>query len=412
MVSLMLCFPSIENMVTLTIISSVLQCSNVIEFGNLGIGPQILTSFIFIIRMIFTLKCKSKIKKSSIEKNKYIFWLFLLLLVIMFSSYYNNVLNVQIAKILQLLIYILCFYLMFRAGALLGEKFVYNVIKKLSIALIIIGFVQLGITARIIPRIEIMKMLFFNDSSATGEAIYYNRAFVYYSRYIRIFSTYMEPSYYAGYVVGAFYYFLSIKEKRKDNLLLVVFLGLQIILTFSSSAYGAFLLVGILYILTAKEWKKKIKVLIIGIIGFAFMYVVFYNVLDTVIFSKMSSTSAAARISWNEMARVKFIESPIIGNGYKQSRASTIILTLLSEVGIVGLTIYVLFNISFLKYVFKKQRERSLYGISLAILSVIATQAIGVPDLEICTYWMWLNLFAIQYGIEPKSGKTSIKNIK
>ncbi len=399
-VAIVMCFSSIKNMVALVIISSVLQCSNVVELGNTGIGPQVITSFAFIIRMMMGFNGRLKLSK---RDSRYIYLWICLIAVIVFSSYYNNVLEDTLFKIIQLLIYIVCFFLMFHTYKSTDTDFVYSVIKKLSIALIIIGFIQLGITSRIIPRIGLMKMLFYNDSSATAAATYYNRAFIYFSRYIRIFSTYMEPSYYAGYVVGAFYYFLSIKEKRKGNLFLIIILGVQIILTFSSSAYGAFLLVGILYVLTVKEWKTKFKTLLIGILGFAFMYLVFYDVLDTVIFSKMSSTSAAARISWNDLATTKFLESPVIGNGYKQSRASTIILTLLSETGIIGFAIYVLFNINFIRYVFTKNKNGALYGLSLAILSTIASQAIGVPDLEISTYWMWLNLFAVQYAIESKT---------
>ena len=37
-------------------------------------------------------------------------------------------------------------------------------------------------------------------------------------------------------------------------------------------------------------------------------------------------------------------------------------------------------------------------GIIFAIIAVVATQMIAVPDLDICTFWMWMDFLALIYG--------------
>ena len=262
----------------------------------------------------------------------------------------------------------------------------------MSIFLLIVGFIQFGITSGVLPRLGIVKTLLYNDT--TNEFIYYNQL-----NYKRVLSTFMEPSYYAGYIIGAFYYLLSIKEKRKENYILLAFMLLQIILTFSSSAYGAFLIVGIIFIASPRETKFKLRIILLGLAGFFLMYLFFYDILDTVIFSKGLSESANTRYWWNRDALTMYKISPIIGNGYKSSRASQIIYTMLAEFGVVGLISYCALNIRFfLYYVSKTYRSKfgeSRIPVLVGILSVIATQIIGVPDIDICTYWMWANIVAL-----------------
>lgn len=389
------CFSKIENIVVLTIISSTLQCNNVLQISGIGIGPQVITSLCLVVRVMFSIiknsETRIKIKNYSFRLKLSVFIMFAIITI---SSILNSVLGSNYARLAQIAAYIICFYAMFYCGKYIDEKFIYRIIKKTTIALIVIGFVQFGITSGLLPRLSIVKTLLYNDTSET--VIYYD-----YSNYYRMLSTYMEPSYFAGYIVGAFYYFLSYKQERKENYALLSLIILAILLTFSSSAYGAFVIVGIIFFGTTKENKLKIYILIAGILGFAVMYLAFFETLDTVIFSKMSSNSAVAREIWNEGALIKFYQSPLWGNGYKTSRASTIIYTLLSEIGVVGLVAYIITNCLVLyraishKYGATDEQK----GLALAVISVVATQIIAVPDIDICTYWMWMNLFALSLSL-------------
>ena len=55
----------------------------------------------------------------------------------------------------------------------------------------------------------------------------------------------------------------------------------------------------------------------------------------------------------------------------------------------------------------KKKKVMNNYeiGLRLAVIGVCFTQIIAVPDLDICTYWMWLSLLALYIGDKKKLQK-------
>lgn len=399
MLILLVCLFSkrLHAIIFLTILSSTIQCSNVFIIGETGVGPQVITSAAFVLKVIFQrniLKLKIRPKVLGIQVG-----MILLFLLVLFSSSANSVFQKNIFRVLQLFIYILCYFMMYKAGETLDDEFIYNLIRKITIILLTLGILQFLITSGIIPRLGIIQMLLYNDN--LSDVVYFTR-----DNYYRILSTYMEPSYFAGFIVGAFYYFLSYKEKRKENRILLILILVELLLTFSSTAYGAFALTGILFLLSNKEGKLKIYILLAGIIGFLIMYFCFYNILDMVIFSKMESGSGIARHYYNRAAIRSFESSPIYGVGYKMSRGSSLFYTVLAELGISGLIVYMFTNMQLLLPFFSK-RIRSNYSsqylsISLAVISVVCCQLIAVPDLDICTYWMWMNLLSLAYVAKPQ----------
>ena len=380
-------------MIGLTILSSTLQCNNVLVIGGAGLGPQIITSIMMIIK---TITLNKSLKITIYKKSKgMLFAVILLFLVALFSSVHNNVISKNYLRIIQLLVYIICFFCMFGMGKYLDDKYVYRIMRRITIFLVITGFIQLGITSGAFPRLNIIQILLYNDT--LSDVVYFTR-----NNYTRILSTYMEPSYYAGYIIGAFYYFLSIKEKRQENMWLLVLLFVQIILSFSSTAYGAFCIIGVLFVSFSYEKKVKLYVLIGGLLLAIVMFTFFNNVLDAVVFSKMQSGSGIAREHWNMAALRNFNASPIIGVGYKQSRASSIIYTILSELGIVGMIAYFFLNIQWIYFIVNKNAQKQngleFTSICLAILGVVVCQIIAVPDIDICTYWMWMNLLSLSFS--------------
>lgn len=379
-------------MVAITIIASTLQCNNVMVLGTTGIGPQVITSIMMVIKAILLNKqLKIKIYKNS---KGVLLATILLFLVVLVASVCNGVISQNYLRVAQLFVFITCFFCMFGIGKYLDDKYIYKLIRRITIFLVIVGFIQIGITSGIFPRLGIIQTLLYNDT--LSDVVYYTR-----NNYIRILSTYMEPSYYAGYAVGAFYYFLSTKEKRKENLWLLILLFIQIILSFSSTAYGAMCIMAVLFISSSYEKKIKFYILFGGLFVALIMFVFFNNILDAVIISKMQSGSGITREYWNIAALRNYYSSPIIGVGYKQSRASSIIYTLLSELGVVGLVSYVFLNIHLVYYALSKKAQKQngmeFTSICLAIIGVVICQIIAVPDVDICTYWMWMNLFALCY---------------
>ena len=397
---LLFCFPKKENMIALTIISSTIQCSNVFVFGTIGIGPQIITSLVFIIRILI-IKAKLRVKFSTDD------WGIIRCLLIVFgvsvaSSIYNNNISDSAVRLVQLFVYIMCAFCMGYIANIMTHDKVYKMVRKLTIWMIVFGFVQLIFSSGVFPKLWLFDELFFNEK---GQYVYYHSN----GGYRRILGSYMEPSYYAGFVVGAFYYFLPIKNKRKENWLIMFFLGIQMILSFASSAYGAFVIVGFLFFLFTREKAFKWKSFFVAIVGFALIYIFFYRVLDQVVFSKISMENDSYRVRyWSDMMALDaFKKSPIIGNGYKTVRGSSIIYTILGELGIIGLVAYIIMNGNIIvkNYICKTKKCVNDYvlAVSLAMMASVAIQILAVPDIDICTYWMWLDIMMLHLMITVKS---------
>ena len=382
----------------LVLISSTLQSSNVLVVNGQGIGPQIITSGVAALYFMAPQirKMKLRVSKSFASTNKI---LILLLAYIVFDAARTKTLGTNILRIFQLLIYVLCFFEMKNVGDTLDDEYVYCTLKKLSIFILLVGVFQVLATTNIIPRYWFIRDIFWNDSANAPAIVQFMWP---YGSYFRFFSTYMEPSYFVGFSIGALFYFFNYKKNRKKDLPLIVALVLSTILSFSSSGYGALLITALLYIAFSKEGKIKLYVLVGGAIGFAILYLVFYNVLDSVVFSKMQGGSAAARMTWNLEAMKAFQSSPMMGVGYKNCRASSMFYTILAELGIIGIVLYIVFILSIIWPVFTKRGQKLVgdeqVGVIFAIIGVTATQMIAVPDFDICTFWMWMNFLGLIIG--------------
>ncbi|MCI8950698.1 MAG: hypothetical protein HFG49_11810 [Lachnospiraceae bacterium] len=380
---------NIKYMFSVTLLFMTFQCANVISFDSLGVGPQLMTSAVFVVKTI--LSNKGKIYFS---KNNYFILIIVVVLLasVLNSLVWNDALSDNFLRFLQLAIYVICFVAILLNGKRVKKGELYQVVRKITIFLLTIGIIQLLTTMDILPLRPVLKQLIYNDNSDT---VYFNS-----SNYSRLLSTFMEPSYFAGLLVGAFYYFLSLKDKWKENYLLMAFIFLEMILTMSSTAYGAFVIVGVVFILFQDnvDIKFKIAIFCLAVIGFAVMYFGFYDILDAVIFSKTDTGSYRTRTRYNNEAISAYLDSVWYGIGYKNIRGSSIIYSLLGETGRFGLTAYVLFNlilISPIMRIFSNKKYNSEHiGTAFAVLSIVICQIIACPDLDLCTYWFWLYVFA------------------
>lgn len=372
---------SIKFLLFITLFSMILQSTNVISYNGIMIGPQVITCFSFILRCILIKK-----DRSIIRINKIKIGLFLVFLSVILSSIINDSLVLNLLKIIQLAIYMITFLCIANISDKIDKDFIELFIKKTTIFILILGVIQILSSGNIIPRISIINNLFFNDTSLD---VYY-----WHENYLRITSTFMEPSYCGSFLVASFFYFISIYKKNKKNVILLISIFLEIILTQSTTAYASLVICGILFIIFSKNRQIKRIILPISIFVIFILFLFAYNLLDTVIFSKASSGSALTRGYWNKNAIKAFQTSRLFGIGYKNLRGSSIIYSLLGEIGIFGLISYLFFNLEICKQLLKKIELGSI-GIRFSILSIIICQFISCPDLDLCVYWMFLYLAAL-----------------
>lgn len=380
------CKSDIKYMLFYTLLFMTFQCDNVITVSFLGVGPQILTSIAFIIKAVQTNRGVLKLRRG---RTMLVITALLLFATIVVSCTYNGTLANRLLNILQILTYMLCFFAIMFFCRGVSSKDLYGILRKIIIFLLVLGVAQLLTTMEIIPLRSVLQALFYNDTSDT---VYFHH-----SNYHRIMSSFMEPSYFSGLLVGMFYYFLSMKEKWGENKFLLIAILIELIFTQSSTGYGAFIITGVIFILCHNRIKiqTKILILILAVTGFTVIYIGFFNILDAVIFSKDKSGSWITRTNMNTRALERFQSSQWFGVGYKNVRGSSIVYSLLAETGILGFGAYILFNIVLLVPTFlggqkEKKVDNNYIGVIFALLGTFVCQLIACPDLDLCTYWFWV----------------------
>ena len=378
----------VTNTVFLAILFMTFQSANVLYINGTGIGPGVLTSIVCILKIF--LRQNFKIKRLNQPVGVFVASI-LLLFVICFSLVLNDTFEDSILVFLQIAVYITCFISIQFIRKAITQDLLYQSIRKIIVFHVIFGFIQILTTINILPLRSVLNILFYNDPSTD---VVFHKAY-----YARIMSTFMEPSYYAGFLVGSFFFLMLYKEKIYQNKLLLSAIIIETLLTQSSTAYGALLVVGIILIFFADSFtlKQKVSIIILGAVGFLVLYFGFYSLLDAVIFSKDQTGSYSTRARMNATALEAFNSSPLIGIGYKNCRGSSIVYSLLGEMGVIGLSIYLLFNIVvyLTGIIGVKFSNNILTASKFGVLTTMVCQIIACPDLDLCTYWIWLYVFSL-----------------
>lgn len=377
----------INNTVLLTILFMTFQSTNVLYVNGTGIGPGVLTSIVCILK-IFLVQ-KFRIRRLNQPVGVFVASI-IMLLIIYFSLVLNGTFGDSVLLFLQIAVYIICFMSIQFIRKVISQDLLYQSIRKIIAFHVIFGVIQILTTTNVLPLRPVLNILFYNDPSTD---VVFHRA-----HYARVMSTFMEPSYYAGFLVGAFFFLMIHKEKIYQNKLLISAIIIEILLTQSSTAYGALLIVGLILILFSNSFtlKQKAIIIILGTVGFLVLYFGFYSLLDAVIFSKDQTGSYSTRVRMNTTALRAFYSSPLIGIGYKNCRGSSIVYSLLGEMGIIGLGIYFIFNIFvYLSGIIgSKYADNILTASKFGVLATMICQIIACPDLDLCTYWVWLYIFS------------------
>ena len=174
-------------------------------------------------------------------------------------------------------------------------------------------------------------------------------------------------------------------------------LGVEIALTTSATAFGAMFITGALFI--CSNTNKKFMKYIVPIVMVIFILVVCFGWNDIVnqILIKLASGSGRTRRNWNKAGLNAFFESPLIGMGYKNVRASSFFITLLGEFGILGTGLFALSLICVIKEIFIKDDKFAVASSWFVVGSVIA-MIIACPDLSLAPFWMAMYIYAISHG--------------
>lgn len=388
-----------KEMITLLFVAMTFQQPAVIRFGDTGIGPQVITSCAYIIFYAKKNNWKIRIdRKNKAERMSRRGCLFLILCIL--SSFCFNGREVESEHwwiyFLQLCIYIICFLLMWGVRDVYSLHIIKEAFSTTIKVVSLIGVIQFLNTMRAVNITPILQFLFYNNTDMglrVGDRSYpWSMP--------RLYATFQEPSYCSAFLVGAFFFLIAYSVKNKKDYFWIGLVLLELILTFSSTAYGAFVVCGICYLIISKN-KKILRILLpLAVICLCILMASgsFMRIINDVILTKLDITksgSAWERNSWNEKALLFFKDSPILGIGYKNCRASYFIYSVLGQLGICGLVSWVMIWIRSLFQALKNRSDEDTVAISLFVLGVIIAMFVAIPDIDFCVFWLSMYLMAL-----------------
>ncbi len=150
----------------------------------------------------------------------------------------------------------------------------------------------------------------------------------------RLSGTFSEPSF-AGLFIGSFCIpFILYKNKfiKLVGLLLLFLASLNL----SSTLVFAILVSIALYVMhSGKEIQNKILILILSFMFFLLIYITFYDYISFYVDNKASSDSGNTRSAVNLHALSNIFNSYFMGLGLGSERASSLILTMFNNLGII-----------------------------------------------------------------------------
>lgn len=400
-------FMSMEKMLYLLLLSCVLQASSVAYIGDLAIVPYVFTSALFIMKCLHKGVTFEKLSKAEIMVV--VFFLFVLIYtvfsLIVFQGmpvatsfkfdYYNmraipvftplKLTTLHVTNFIILLLSCLDFFFINRMKNLISTEWLSKSFQGIIVLVLFLGLIQyiivnLGASTKIIEALLYSK----TDSISSNSLNSGNR--------YRLYSTFSEPSYCANFLAAAFWY-LYIKEKRITILSAIVLI--EVLLTRSVTGYVAILCGAIIYIaLYMGNLKRIIQLLsIIMIILLALWTLGYLQTIINIPLKKLNSFSMADRSTRDYEALSTFIKSYFIGVGFSSIRASSLLINLLAQIGIMGTILFTRFIIINLKPILAKKTNAVFQAHAMFLIIVLVGAIIACPDLTFPV--LWLGLFTV-----------------
>lgn len=177
----------------------------------------------------------------------------------------------------------------------------------------------------------------------------------------RMIGGFPEASAFGYYTVGLFgfwlQYWLSTRQSRLAFWMMIALL-IALLRSTSSSAYlalGAFMALAALLNLSTNDRISRRSACMLGVLAVALPILaagltVAYQTdpaisayFDRLLFEKLDSDSGVERMSWNAQALTNFLETNMLGAGLGSVRASNWLIATLSNVGLIGATLFAAF---------------------------------------------------------------------
>ena len=384
--------------------------SSIVNIGDLSIQPGYYLGTIFIIKQVIDI-IKNK-RKLEINKLMLIFIILCVCSIIMPKIV--EWMNIQVINqdgeltnatftshnITQLmyLIYCFIFYIAMTDYLKQNTEEMKNAINYLIIGVVVVAV--LGIYQELAYIFNLPFNIIFR-SNVNGNVQPYGS-------FVRIYSTTIEPSMLAYYLVAMLALIISIPEENIKHKYLIIAL---ILLVGFGSTSSTFLLglvttaiILIFNVITEKNkankernkniLKRSLIVLLIGFICLAVIYIINSDIV-TNIFTGLIQKITRSNLSGQERSSAFInhliigLQFPILGIGFGTVRSKDLLSTWICNIGILGTGIFIYYLIDLIKKL-RKNKSNIAYGVANFIIVVFICAFVSVPEPYNLFIWFML----------------------
>lgn len=392
-ISLTLFFFDINKYIVLLMFSTIFQASAVFIIQNQDISPFVYTSILFFIKFLYE-------RKNLVINNFTIFSIIFVMYII-----FQSIISSYIFKGVTILQGVNSYYYTQFDGTLGIYRFIILILLFLNLLIIQSIHVDINKIRINLDRLVLVVLVFgilqyillLNDYYLTDltEGLFYsntmsNNIFTGSRNDIRLTSFFSEPSYVSLLLVPYFWAKFS-TEKMSKNILLYILILIEIYLTFSATAYVTFVAGAVMFYFFKQE-KATVTIVTFGfitvLIGLIFSgnFTVIYELIN----DKLNSNSGITRAVWNQSSYQTFIDTSGLGIGYRVIRGSSIYYSLLGQIGIIGLVLYLVFIYRTISKSMKIRNIRIKKTILYLIILINIAMIIAIPDLDNNILWLYL----------------------
>lgn len=424
-------FNGIKSLIKVLFVSCIFQAGAVFIIGKSVIPPLTMSCIFYCIISLLRHIRRIRFEFPKCMNTYYLMWAILVVTSLLASTLFVGTLylksldwveydiydgHIAFFGLFSILIYGVTALILYNEKPI-SDKELYHIMVFMIIFVFIIACWQYISVFKGISKDNFIVNLIYSNTASESISFYNSLKNIYSNMFdIRLYSTFMEPSYCAGFLVCSFFYLFSKNKYSPVDKILILLLVGMIILTFSATAYAAFAFACLLSFTISGRAKATISLIfklglfvVLGLVLITYMDL--WNTIDRMIFQKSDSHSAYIRNLWNMNCINIFQTTYGLGMGYGSVRGSSLLLTLLGTFGIIGTFLYLRFI-----YLLIKSRNMLIYGTSFLneskvlkcmIILVVLTQFIAIPNFDYSIFWM--SLFILFSRVDSKYKNAPIK---
>lgn len=218
----------------------------------------------------------------------------------------------------------------------------------------------------------------------------------------RISSTFGEPSFLSAYLIPMLCFcFFDVRTKRINRFLFVLFVLILCLNNSSSSSLIGFMIMAMMYIInffiSIKHYKiSKYALIFIPLIFICLILLIengTFNQIFIDLINKLNGKTGSGVIRWSniEIAFNAFKDSPLFGVGWGTIRVESLFVTWLAELGIVGVSIFLIASFRMLIRLMRSQHPLRM-SIFSSLMCAWIVMFIAVPEPYYFSIWLIFGL--------------------